>query len=123
MKRIFAIFFLITFLLQNTSSLWTMALFYVQREYISQNLCVNRFDAIPICKGQCYLSKQLKENEKKEQNFPNLKQKEIQLFFSVKISFDFDKKIFEEESNAPIHKNNFLSSEFLFSVFHPPQIA
>lgn len=100
-----------------------MASFYIQREYISKNLCINRFDAIPVCKGQCYLTKQLKENEKKEQNFPDLKQKEIQLFFQKNLSFEFPKTIFEERSNTINYKDNFLSAKYLFSVFHPPKTA
>lgn len=123
MKRIVAIFFLITFVFQSTSTLWIMASFYVQRDYISKNLCVNRFDAIPVCKGQCYLNKQLKENEKKEQNLPDLKQKEIQLFVQNNLSFEFTKTIFEERLNTLHTKDNFLSSEYLFSIFHPPQTA
>lgn len=108
---------------QSTSTLWIMASFYAQRDYISKNLCINRFDAIPICKGQCYLTKQLKENEKKEQNLPDLKQKEIQLFFQNDLSFEFEKAIFEERLNTLNYKDNFISSEYLFSVFHPPQTA
>lgn len=123
MKRIVAIFFLITFVFQSTSTLWIMASFYVQRDYISKNLCVNRFDAIPVCKGQCYLNKQLKENEKKEQNLPDLKQKEIQLFVQNNLSFEFTKTIFEERLNTLHTKDNFLSSEYVFSIFHPPQTA
>ncbi len=89
MKRAFAIFFLIAFVFQSTSTLWIMASFYAQRDYISKNLCINRFDAIPVCKGQCYLTKQLQENEKKEQNLPDLKQKEIQLFFKTIYPLNF----------------------------------
>lgn len=123
MKRTFAIFFLIVFVFQITITLWIMASFYVQRDQISKNLCVNRFDAIPVCKGQCYLTKQLKENEKKEQNLPDLKQKEIQLFCQNNLSFEFPKTIFEERLNTLHYKNNFLSSGYLYSVFHPPQNA
>lgn len=123
MKRAFAIFFLIVFVFQSSSTLWIMASFYVQRDYISKNLCVNRFDAIPVCKGQCYLTKQLKENEKKEQNLPDLKQKEIQLFYLNNLSFAFPKTIFEERLYNLHYRDNFLSSEYLFSIFHPPQIA
>ena len=108
---------------QSTSTLWIMASFYAQRDYISKNLCINRFDAIPVCKGQCYLTKQLKENEKKEQNLPDLKQKEIQFFFQNDLSFEFEKAIFEERLNTLNYKDNFISSEYLFSVFHPPQTA
>lgn len=100
-----------------------MASFYIQRDYIAQNLCVNRFDAIPVCKGQCYLDKQLKENEKKEQNFPDLKQKEIQLFVQDQFNFKIEQSINLEKLSPPIHKDNFFSSEFLFAVFHPPKIA
>ena len=123
MKRTFAIFFLIVFVFQSTSTLWIMASFYAQRDYISKNLCINRFDAIPVCKGQCYIIKQLKENEKKEQNLPDLKQKEIQPFFQNDLSFEFEKAIFEERLNTLNYKDNFTSSEYLFSVFHPPQTA
>jgi len=123
MKRAFAIFFLILFVFQSTSTLWIMASFYVQRDYISKNLCVNRFDAIPVCKGQCYLNKQLKENEKKEQNLPDLKQKEIQLFCHNDLSFEIHKTIFEERQNISFYKDDFLSSGYLYSVFHPPQNA
>lgn len=123
MKRTFAIFFLIVFAFQSTSRLWILASFYVQRDYISENLCINRFDAIPVCKGQCYLTKQLKENEKKEQNFPDFKQKEIQLFFQNDLSFEFPRTIFENRLNTLHYKDNFLSSDYLLSVFHPPQTA
>ena len=95
----------------------------MQRDYISKNLCINRFDAIPVCKGQCYLTKQLKENEKKEQKLPDLKQREIQLFCQNNLSFEFPKTIFVERLNTLRYKDNFLSSEYLFSVFHPPQTA
>jgi hypothetical protein len=100
-----------------------MASFYAKRDYISKNLCINRFDAIPVCKGQCYLTKQLKENEKKEQNLPDLKQKEIQLFFQSNFSFEFEKAIFQGQLNFASYEDNFLYSEFLYSVFHPPKIA
>lgn len=123
MKRAFAIFLLILFVFQSTSTVWIMASFYAQRDYISQNLCINRFDAIPVCKGQCYLNKQLKENEKKEQNFPDLKQKEIQLFVQKDFNFEFKKNTISERLNSLIYKDNFLSSEFLFAVFHPPKLV
>lgn len=121
MKRAFAIFFLIVFVFQSTSTVWILASFYAQRDYISKNLCVNRFDAIPVCKGQCYLTKQLKENEKKEQNLPDLKQIEIQLFCQNNLSFEFPRTISEERLNTLNFKDNFLSSDYLFSVFRPPQ--
>ena len=63
------------------------------------------------------------KSEKKEQNLPDLKQKEIQPFFQNDLSFEFEKAIFEERLNTLNYKDNFTSSEYLFSVFHPPQTA
>jgi hypothetical protein len=123
MKKTVAIFLLLTCVFQSTSTLWILASFYVQRDYISQNICINRFDTISLCKGQCYLSKQLKENEKKEQNFPDLKGKEIQLFFQNNFTFEVPKTTIQDKLNALIYTYNTLSSEFIFSVFHPPQIV
>lgn len=123
MKKIVAIFFLVAFVLQSTSSLWILASFYAQRDYISQNICINRFDAIPVCKGQCYLTKQLKENEKKEQKFPELKQKEIQLYIPNQSNFIFDMITITDKLASSIYKDQFLSSEFQYSVFHPPRRA
>jgi hypothetical protein len=108
---------------QSMSTLWIIVSFYAQREYISKNLCINRFDAIPICKGQCYLTKQFKENEKREQNLPDFKQKEIHLFFQSNISIDFSKVIFKEQMNFTSYDEKFFYSKSLFSVFHPPKIA
>jgi hypothetical protein len=100
-----------------------MVSFYAQRDYISKNLCINRFDAIPVCKGQCYLTKQLKENEQREQNLPDLKQKEIQLFFHINTFIEFDKAVIKDPKNFKSYDEIFFSCEFLCSVFHPPKIA
>lgn len=100
-----------------------MASFYAQRDYISKNLCVNRFDTTPVCRGRCYLTKQLKESEKKEQDLPEIKQEEIQLFIQSNISFECRKIIFRDTLSIVFYEDNFPVSEFLFEVFHPPKVA
>jgi len=77
MKRALVLVFLLAFLYQSTSSFWIITSFYINQEYIAKNVCVNRFDAIPVCNGKCYLSKELKENQKKELQFPTIKNQEI----------------------------------------------
>jgi hypothetical protein len=95
----------------------------MQRDYIAKNLCINRFDMIPLCKGKCYLTQQLKENEKREQNLPDVKHKDVQLFFQNNIHVYIDKAISSEREHFTLDKENFLSSDLIFSVFHPPKAA
>lgn len=123
MKRFAALLCVFVIMFQSMSTLCIFGSFYLNRETISKNLCENRFDLVPTCKGQCYLGKQLKENEKKDQKFPDLKQKEIQLFCQQE--YNFENYILEiTEKSIPsgylsgIHTTNFYSS-----IFHPPQLA
>ncbi|PBQ34640.1 hypothetical protein CNR22_23640 [Sphingobacteriaceae bacterium] len=82
---------------------------------------MNRFEKIKLCNGQCYLTKELKENEKKTEKFPDLKQKEIKFveqevrlvafYFATATSQVYDGYL------------NFYLSNYKVSVFHPPQQA
>lgn len=124
MKKLFAYILLAGFVIQSCSQLLVMTSFYLNRDYIAENLCINRFEAIPLCKGQCYLEKELKENEQKqEQHFPDLKQKEIQLFQPILFAFEFTETVFLQEENYLSADPYFIPSEYPFSVFHPPRIV
>lgn len=120
MKRISVILLLVAFVFQSTSSLWIMASFYFQRAYIAQNLCINRFDTLPLCKGKCYVANILKDKHQKEHNLPSLKQKEIQFFTNAPISFEFISSTFLE-SELYATNDLLLSSQFISSIFHPPK--
>lgn len=120
MKKISIILVIISFAYQTTSNFWILTSFYIQRDYIAENICVNRFDAIPVCKGQCYLTAQLKDNSEKNQNIPKLLQNEIQLYFqkiSLIINFNFLESI---EKRTPSYLKYFIIKEFITSIFHPP---
>lgn len=123
MKKIFVIFLLSVILLQSSSSVMIMAIFYIQRDYIAKNICVNRFDSISVCKGQCYLNKQLKENEKKEHNLPELKLKEVELNIPGKIDFDFNIIFQLTHINKSAYKNSLFTFDLLHAIFHPPQFV
>lgn len=53
-------------LLHSMSGLLTYAGFRLNHAYISRVLCLNRVKPRMQCKGQCYLSKKLKEAEKQQ---------------------------------------------------------
>ncbi|MDD2983888.1 MAG: hypothetical protein PHQ74_10925 [Crocinitomicaceae bacterium] len=125
MKKFVAYILLMGFITQSFSQLWVMTSFYINREYIAENVCINRFEAIPVCKGQCFLDEKLKENEnKQEQRLPDLKQYQIQLFQPVDFfSFDFQTNVIYKEITYGVLDQNFNTSEFTLSIFQPPQTA
>lgn len=123
MKKVIAIVFLVAVVSQSISKLWVLGSFYLNRNYISANLCVNRFESIPVCKGTCYLNNELKKNEQKEQNLPDLKQKEIQLFFQKSFFNEFS---YSENENAVKRfspTESLYKNDFSLLIFHPPQQA
>ncbi len=124
MKKLVVILFLGVFVFQCTSNLFILTSFFINRNYISQNLCINRFDKTPTCKGQCYLGDKLKENEKKEQKLPNFKTKEVQLFHQSSKKIDISLQINSVLVNDAIPFCLIdCSNNYLTSIFHPPQLA
>ena len=99
--------------------------FKINQDFIAKTLCINRKKPLSSCKGKCYLSKQLKKAEEKEDKKSTTtkeKQLEIVCYFS-KNSF-----------NYPLYKESFISqiqlsyvanldtSSFIFDIFHPPKL-
>lgn len=115
---------LLTFVFQSTFNFWIIISFYANREYIAENICINRFDQIPVCKGQCFLNEKLQENEKQEQKLPNLKVKEIQLFCDT-ADYTYTKMpaFFQEYPKPAILPDFILIRKLSTSIFHPPKLA
>jgi len=52
----------------QTFSKWCLIVEYqVNRDFISKNLCVNRFKPCACCKGKCYLNKKIAADESQQQ--------------------------------------------------------
>lgn len=122
MNKIITYFFIVLFAFQSTNSFWTVFSFYVNRDYIAQEVCINRFDKIPICKGSCYLEKQLSENEKKEQKSSSVKNKEVQLYTQrkTKINLAFIPSL-NKPKEVVFSSNNLVPYAYIHSIFHPPK--
>lgn len=124
MKKIVTYFLLVLFVFQSTSNVWIISSFYINRDYIAKELCINRFDKMPVCKGKCYLEKKIADNEKKEQKIPNAKEKEIQFYFSPEIaSVCHLFAPIEYSACIAVGKDDGISSTFPYSIFHPPKSA
>lgn len=114
---------IIAFLVQSTSQLWIIAAFKINQDYIAANLCINRFDAMPVCKGSCYLENQLNQDQKQQQKSPDLKTKEINIICQNR-SVELPQQILitGRKDTSPAHNTAFNSSEYLRSIFRPPSI-
>ena len=119
MRKIISILLIFMFVLQNIQGLIVLINFYSNQSYIAQNICENRFEKIPICKGQCYLKKEIKKSEKNQHQTSNQKLKEIQFYI-----LNTSQIVINLTKDLPV-KNNVINKvinhQFDFSIFHPPQ--
>lgn len=104
---------------------WGAVAYYrVNQDYIAKNLCENRDKPMLDCNGQCYLAKQLKAAEEKEQksNSERLeKMPEVVLAFQT-IQSIFNTVFFQ----IPVAEDHFATVSFVSSndpkgFFHPPR--
>jgi hypothetical protein len=72
-KRIIAFLFLAAFAIQTFNKAIIITGFFANRNYIAQNLCVNKDKPKLGCNGKCHLKKQLSNEEKKDQQNPDRK--------------------------------------------------
>lgn len=120
MRKLMTIFIMLVFLVQTFSQVGILLSFYLNQDYISKNLCINRFEAIPICKGSCVLEKKLADNEKKEQTGTAIKNSEWQVvLFDQEQPLSFFNPDLVIKLNFGCYPENILSG-YHHSIFHPP---
>ena len=105
---------------------WGAVAYYrINRDYIAENLCVNRDKPMLNCNGQCYLAKKLKAAEEKEQKS---KSERLEKMPEVVLSFQAIQTVFTARFTASeLVENHFTSTEFFPNsadkgFFHPPQV-
>jgi hypothetical protein len=123
MKKVIVIFLLFIFTIQTTKSLWIVTSFHVNRDYIAENTCINRFDKIPTCKGQCFLNMELSKEQK--ENKANITVAEKDTVFIVTSFEETDLTILAIVSNKK--QQDFLKltkyTSFIFNFENPPELA
>jgi len=116
---------LILLIMAQTFAKWAVVVsFYINKGYISQNLCENRSRPVLKCKGNCVLMKRMKQEEKQEQNSSGTLKQEI-------ISFALSSKSFFATAEEPVFISNITYRSVDNSgrpvdrqaaIFHPPSV-
>lgn len=122
---------LIVFLLIGLTSFLTFkdffsyAHFFLNRDYISQNFCINRESPTVLCSGKCYLDKTIAQNEDQEQNLPFSKKEiqNIQPFLTVSIVALPEAVEIPRTSKLIVGQAEIYAHLFAYSIFHPPQLV
>ena len=104
---------------------WGAVAYYrVNQDYIAKNLCENRDKPMMNCNGQCYLAKQLKAAEEKEQKSNS---ERLEKMPEVVLVFQAIEPVFSPRFSAPIVIENHFSTQEFFpnaadkGFFHPPR--
>lgn len=123
MKKIISIYLLIFFLFSSVGRFGVFLTFKINQEYISKNLCENRFNKKSSCKGKCYLAKELKKHDTHEEKSKKENSKledyivspiiiEVSTIFTIKNS----KLLF------PLYNQNYFYN-YTDYIFHPPSYS
>ena len=104
---------------------WGAVAYYrVNQDYIAKNLCENRDKPMLDCNGQCYLAKQLKAAEEKEQKSNS---ERLEKMPEVVLSFQAIQPVFTARFTAFNAVENhyplmgFSLNSAAKGFFHPPQ--
>ena len=109
---------------QSFSKWCLIADFQVNRDFIAQNLCVNRLNPISCCKGTCFLNKKLADDESKQEAPGRGGQRH-----EVLLQVHRPENLLPEpvwESIVPRHFARYTdraTQEYIPSFFAPPRVA
>lgn len=121
MKKRIAISFSILILALPMVKMAILIQFGFNRDYIIENLCVERDKEINTCQGQCLLSQKLNEASNKENEQESFLVEIIEQLYLIKNKYVGIKPnyIIGYISKTPVNKI-FIIKIFESQIFHPP---
>ena len=122
LQRLITICLIFTLIGSNFSRFFVCAGYEVNKQYIINNLCINKARPELHCNGRCYLAKKLKQAEEKEkkQEREDQKNRYQEALTTRKLSISF---------KAPVYKITYPQSPIkspvnrASGIFHPPQVG
>mgnify|MGYP001793037489 CR=1 FL=1 len=125
MKKAFSILMIIALMLPNLTKIGILIDFKINQDFIAEVLCINKEEPIPICKGSCYLSEQLKKaEEQEEKQAPNNKKERLEVlyFYTIKSLALLGLADSYSTKFNPAYKDGFHPSSFICDIFRPPKL-
>ncbi|MCE3294740.1 MAG: hypothetical protein K0R65_454 [Crocinitomicaceae bacterium] len=127
MKTLLAIWTISALLAKDVAALSWDVWFYVNQQEIAREKCENKARPMMHCDGKCYLAKQLKKLEQKEQNHSSRKNPfrnmEKASFFIPGMRFPEALQFSEEVNQSCFTYKSFVSHKNAGEVFHPPVLV
>ena len=124
MKSAIALLLFVAMQLPLMNQWGAVAYYRVNQDYIAKNLCENRDKPMLDCNGQCYLAKQLKAAEEKEQKSNS---ERLEKMPEVVLAFQAIQPIFSASFvPVPVVEDHFATPTFVLSgdskgLFQPPR--
>ncbi len=124
MSRIIVIALCLVVLVQSFQKTWIVTSWSVNRDYIAANLCENRMVKESTCSGSCYLKKQLKEQDQKEQSLPVSERDKFDIVSDLFLySITLLHSQYTNVTSFPVSWVQGKPYHIGFSIFHPPSLV
>lgn len=96
----------------------------VNKDYIANNLCINRDNPHSCCEGKCYLEKQIRKSSesgdsKGNQTNNKVQNEDLKEFVT---SLTSNSKVFETHLQQPVKSETFNITKIVPAIFVPPQV-
>lgn len=123
MKQWVPILLLSVILLGSLKDAVVYGIFFLNRQYISANLCKERYISTSSCGGSCILMELIEQNHDESPEAPGrIGEEQIQLFQTCLKAVVSPKLAANDDDTVPVLRNAGLAlSAFLLGVFHPPK--
>lgn len=121
MNKIIVITLLTTLHIQPVRNGVVFVDFLLNKDYIRTFFCSNNKKPQLACNGKCYLMKELKKvQDKNEQEFPNLLNTKYEFVFTTEKRYSIKNVAFFYNNKQAKYKKQSYTYQFIDEIFHPP---
>ena len=113
------------FSVSSITRVFTIIDFKINQEYIAAVLCINKDKPASKCNGKCHLSKQLnKQADQEEKQLPQNSKEKVETLFTAFTYLNIDTSFkLHSSKKASFRYDEFLTSNYLKQIFHPPKVS
>ncbi len=126
MRIALSILLFVVFSFHNMMKLSVITVYELNKEYIAQNLCVNKDKPELQCNGKCYLKKQLDktdQNSKTDNKSNSLKADITDIVLCNKNILLSSLHLSEPTQTHSIYSKKFIETDHIYSFFRPPEAS